>query len=91
MDPAVGAQVVKLVAAEGVVVFEGLVRRDVPGEAVHIRVEVGQEKVSWPERLFVSCVCVHPRYQQWAKVCVRVLCVCPLEVKAVGQQMRACV
>lgn len=45
LDPAVGGEVDKLVAAEDVAVFEGLVRRDVPGEAVRVRVEVGPERV----------------------------------------------
>lgn len=45
LDAAVGAEVDKLVAAEGVAVFQGLVRRDVPGEAVRVRVEVGPEQV----------------------------------------------
>ena len=43
-----GAEVGKLVAAEEVAVFEGLVRRDIPGEATRVRVEIDAEKVSWP-------------------------------------------
>ncbi|CAM9470559.1 unnamed protein product [Pylaiella littoralis] len=46
LDPAVGTEVDKLLAAaEGPAVFEGLVRRDIPGEPVRVRVEIGAEKV----------------------------------------------
>eukprot|EP00752_Nemacystus_decipiens_P006496 g5849.t1 len=45
LDPTVGAEVDQLVAAEGAALFEGLVRRDIPGEAVRVRVEVGAKQV----------------------------------------------
>lgn len=46
LDSAVGAEVDKLLASsEGPAVFEGLVRRDIPGEPVRVRVEIGAEKV----------------------------------------------
>ena len=44
LDPSVGEEVDALVAQEPAV-FEGLVRRDVPGESHRVRVEVEREKV----------------------------------------------
>lgn len=44
LDAEVGAQVDALVA-QSVAVFEGLVRRDIPGDPVRVRVEIGQEQV----------------------------------------------
>lgn len=49
LDSAVGAEVDKLVASsseeEVPAVFTGLVRRDIPGKPVRVRVEIGAEKV----------------------------------------------
>lgn len=44
MDPSVSAEVNAFLDEE-TSVFEGLTRRDTPGEVVHVRVEVGREKV----------------------------------------------
>ncbi|CAN0328770.1 unnamed protein product, partial [Ectocarpus sp. 8 AP-2014] len=45
LDSAVGAEVDKLLSADGPAVFRGLVRRDTPGETVRVRVEVGREQI----------------------------------------------
>lgn len=43
--------------AEEPAVFEGLVRRDVPGEKIRVRVEVGSEKVRYKIRPIDVAVC----------------------------------
>ncbi|CAN0091031.1 unnamed protein product, partial [Ectocarpus sp. 12 AP-2014] len=45
LDSKVGAEVDKLLSADGPAVFRGLVRRDTPGETVRVRVEVGREQI----------------------------------------------
>ncbi|CBJ31800.1 hypothetical protein Esi_0282_0032 [Ectocarpus siliculosus] len=45
LDSPVGAEVDKLLSADGPAVFRGLVRRDTPGETVRVRVEVGREQI----------------------------------------------
>lgn len=74
LDPAVGAEVDKLVAAKDVAVFEGLVRRDIPGEAVRVRVEVGPEKVR----------------QRATRCAVSANMVLPASLTAVGREVCVC-
>lgn len=74
LDPAVGAEVDKLVAAKDVAVFEGLVRRDIPGEAVRVRVEVGPEKVR----------------QRATRCVVSASVVLPASLTAVGREVCVC-
>lgn len=61
LDPAVGAEVDKLLSTDGPAVFKGLVRRDTPGETVRVRVEVGREQVrtttTVPDKIVFARVC----------------------------------
>lgn len=55
LDSTVAAEVDALLA-EKLAVFKGLVRRDTPGQTVHVRVEVGPDKVCAKVAVIVSIV-----------------------------------